>query len=214
MAFIGNILGPGRRRFVARRSADDGYTRSPVLAEPEVTLSPDEIVLNLDANNRHQAIERAAVLLAASRNLDAALVFRALWRREQAGSTALGMGIAIPHARVAGITTPAVLFARTEKPIEFRAPDGNPVFMLYVMLVPADGQAEEHLRRLAMVAQTFSDPVLRESLAGLSEPSAIQRAFADAESRMAAAQATAARDRTETVAKSPPDKQRGAARLT
>jgi len=81
---------PGRRRFPARRGADDGYTRSPVLTEPEVTLSPDEIVLNLDANNRQQAIERAATLLAAARNLDAALVFRALWRREQAGSTVAG----------------------------------------------------------------------------------------------------------------------------
>jgi mannitol/fructose-specific phosphotransferase system IIA component (Ntr-type) len=81
-----------------------------VLTESEVTLCPDEIVLNLDASSRQQAIERAATLLAAARHLDPALVFRALWRREQAGSTALGKGIAIPHARVAGITAPAVLF--------------------------------------------------------------------------------------------------------
>ena len=213
MAFLGNILGPGRRRPIARRAADDGYTCSPVLTESEVTLSPDEIVLNLDANNRQQAIERVANLLAAARNLDAALVFRALWRREQAGSTALGKGIAIPHARVAGITTPAVLFARTGKPIEFRAPDGNPVFMLYVMLVPADGQAEDHLRRLAMVAQTFSDSALRKSLASLSDPSAIQRAFADAESRMSIAKATQFHGKTDAIVISPPDKQRGAARL-
>jgi hypothetical protein len=76
------------------------------------------------------------------------------------------------------------------------------------MLVPADGQAEEHLRRLAMVAQTFSDPVLRESLASLSEPSAIRRAFADAETRVAAAQAAPTRGKTQNT-----DKQRSLAGL-
>ena len=155
-----------------------------MLSEPEVNICPDEIVFDLDANNRQQAIERAATLLAAARKLDPALIFRALWRREQAGSTALGKGVAIPHARVAGITTPAVLFARTARPIEFRAPDGKPVSILYVMLVPSDGSTEEHLRRLAMVAQAFSDPALRDSLATLVEPSSIRQAFVEADSRI------------------------------
>ena len=96
----------------------------------------------------------------------------------------LGNGIAIPHARIGGIDSPVVLFARTAKPIEFRASDRQPVHILYVMLVPSDGSTDEHLRRLAMVAQAFSDPALRNNLATLAEASSIRQAFLDADSRI------------------------------
>ena len=147
-------------------------------------LCPDEIAIGLDASDRRQAIARAATLLAQATRLNEAPIFRALWRREQVGSTALGNGIAIPHARIDGIARPLDLFAHTARPIEFRAPDRQPVSLLYVMLVPADGSTDAHLQRLALVAQAFSDAAFRTELAALTEPSAIRRAFAEAENRL------------------------------
>jgi len=144
-----------------------------------MSLSPDEIALELDAPDRRQAIARAATLLARARGLSEGPVFRALWRRELAGSTALGHGIAIPHARIEGITTPIALFAHMAKPIDFHAPDREPVSLLYVMLVPADGSTDDHLERLALVSQAFSDPAFRAELLALAEPSTIRRLFAN-----------------------------------
>jgi len=158
-----------------------------------MSLCPDEIAVALDASDRRDAIARVAALLAESTGRSEAPIFRALWRREQVGSTALGNGIAIPHARIDGIARPRSLFARTSKPIDFHAPDRRPVFLLYVMLVPADGATDEHLQRLAMVAQAFSDAALRTDLAALTEPSEIRRAFSETESRIHATQGTRSR---------------------
>jgi PTS system nitrogen regulatory IIA component len=129
------------------------------------TLVPDIVHLGLDALGRKQALEAVAALVARSRDLAAAPVFRALWRREEAGSTALGCGVAIPHARLGVIDRPVKLLVRMKYPIEFDAPDGAPVSLLYVILVPADGSTDEHLQLLALVAQAFSDPALRARLA-------------------------------------------------
>src|SRR5450631_504492 len=74
----------------------------------------------------------------------------------QTGSTALGAGFAIPHARINGIARPLTLFMRTRLPVAFDAPDGKPVSDLLAIMVPADGAKEDHLQLLALVARLFS----------------------------------------------------------
>jgi PTS system nitrogen regulatory IIA component len=139
-------------------------------------LSSEDVALGLTATDAKGACEEIALLAARRPQVDDKLVFRALWRREQSGSTALGHGIAIPHARLPGITDPVLLFVRTKLPIPFGAPDHQPVSHFFVILVPEHAN-EEHLRILATVSEMFSDKAFRDRLEAATEPVAIQRLF-------------------------------------
>jgi PTS system nitrogen regulatory IIA component len=99
-------------------------------------------------------------------------------RREQVGSTGLGYGIAIPHARITGISEPIVLIVRTKSAIEFHAPDRKPVSVLFVILVPEHAH-DEHLKILATVSEMFSNKTFRDRLEATIEPGAIQRLFSE-----------------------------------
>ena len=139
-------------------------------------LSSEDVVLGLTATDAKRMCEEIALLIAGRHQLNDKLVFRALWRREQSGSTAVGHGIAIPHARIPGITAPLVLFVRSQLPIPFRAADHQPVSAFFVILVPEHAN-EEHLRILATVSEMFSDTAFRGQLEAATEPAAIQRLF-------------------------------------
>ena len=145
---------------------------------PAAWLRPQEIVLDVDARSATDVLEAAAAYLGRAHALDAAPILRALSRREQVGSTGLGMGIAIPHARIEGIARPLTLFLRTRDPIEFGAPDGKPVSKFLVIMVPADGATDAHLQLLALVAQAFSDRVFREHLSAATTAVQVDDVFA------------------------------------
>ena len=102
-------------------------------------LQPQQIELDVDVPDVKRALERAAEVICRAHGLDPAPVFRALWRREQIGSTAIGHGVALPHARISGIAKPLMLFMRPKYAIEFGAPDSRLVTRIWVILVPADG---------------------------------------------------------------------------
>ena len=87
----------------------------------------------------------------------------ALSRREQLGSTGLGEGVAIPHARVEGLAQAQIAYLRLKTPIPFDAPDAKPVSDFLVILVPKQA-TEEHLQILADTTQLFSDSKFRERL--------------------------------------------------
>jgi PTS system nitrogen regulatory IIA component len=133
-------------------------------------------VLGLTATDAQRTCEEIALLAARRHQLDDELIFRALWRREQIGSTGIGHGIAIPHARIPGITTPIVLFARTKLPVPFGALDHQPVSSFFMILVPEHAD-DEHLRILAAVSEMFCDREFRIRLEAATESGAIQRLF-------------------------------------
>jgi nitrogen PTS system EIIA component len=139
-------------------------------------LSGNDVVLGLAATDAKRACEEIAILAAHRHKLDDALVFRALWRREQIGSTGIGHGLAIPHARLPGISSPIVLFARPKVPIPFGALDHQPVSAFFMILIPEHAN-EEHLRILAAVSEMFSDRAFRNRLETATEPAAIQTLF-------------------------------------
>ncbi len=159
-------------------------------------VGPQDIALDLDAHDKQEALRAIASLCERSHRLHSAPIFRALWRREQAGSTGLGAGFAIPHARIEGIEHPITLFVRTRTAIAFGAPDGKPVSQLFVILVPAQRNSDEHLELLARVAEMFSDRALRELLAAASTETDARNAFTGwIRSRTAGASEVAAGDR-------------------
>jgi PTS system nitrogen regulatory IIA component len=145
-------------------------------------LSPENVVLGITATDAKGACEEIASLAARRHHLDEELVFRALWRREQIGSTGIGHGIAIPHARIPGITKPVVFFARASVPIPFGALDHQPVSVFFMILVPEDANAE-HLRILATISEMFSERAFRIKLDTAGDPFAIQRIFGQWEPR-------------------------------
>lgn len=128
------------------------------------SLQPDEIILDTELRERRRVLEAAAGAIARKHGLDAAPIFRALWRREQVGSTALGQGVAIPHARIEGIDRPITVFLRPRFAVHFDAPDGKPARCFLVILVPANGDTDEHLGLLALVAEMFADGGVRRRL--------------------------------------------------
>jgi PTS system nitrogen regulatory IIA component len=136
-------------------------------------LRPQSILLEADALDAKRVLQLAANQLASDNALDPAAIFRALWRREQVGSTALGSGVAIPHARIPGSSRPLTLFVRTREAVAFDAPDGKPTSEFLVIMVPADGATDDHLRLLAMVAARFSNRAFRALLDASATPSQV-----------------------------------------
>lgn len=126
-------------------------------------LDPADILLGLDVTTKGQALREIARFVGARHGLSDAAVHAALIEREKIGSTGLGRGVAIPHARVKELARPVAAFVRTQMPIHFDAPDGKPVTDMLVLLVPQQA-TEEHLLLLAAVAGMFCEEKFRKDL--------------------------------------------------
>jgi nitrogen PTS system EIIA component len=126
-------------------------------------FTSDCIALDNPAQNRADAFAAAGELFAKKVGIDASSVIEFLNAREELGSTALGAGVAIPHGRVKGLKQPAAALIRLKDPIEFAAPDGEPVKTLIFLLVP-EKATQQHLEILSSIAQLLSDADIRETL--------------------------------------------------
>jgi len=143
-------------------------------------LTPADVLLDVDAPTKRRALREIARFVAGRHGLIEADVHASLVEREEIGSTGLGFGIAIPHARVTGLSLPVAGFLRTKAPIEFGAPDDKPVSEMLVLLVPLQA-TDEHLHLLAEVAEMVSDRKLRESLRTRVDAAAVHALLAGIE---------------------------------
>ena len=105
-------------------------------------------------------------------------VFDSLFAREKLGSTGLGQGVAIPHGRIAKLRDAIAAFVKTSHPIPFDAPDGQPVNLIFVLLVP-ERATDLHLQILGELAQMFSDPQFRNRLLACEDSAGIYQMFQD-----------------------------------
>lgn len=142
-------------------------------------LQPQLVLVDADPRTVDDALRIAADAIGPAHGIDPALIFDALRRREQAASTALGAGFAIPHARLPGIERPVTAFVRLRRPIAFGATDGLPVSYLLVIVVPRDGADVDHLRMLSLIAELFSQRTFRKRIGAATDTSAAQSAFAE-----------------------------------
>jgi PTS system nitrogen regulatory IIA component len=140
-----------------------GTPRSGGDRTPFVTLTPADVLVALDVRTKDRALQEIARFIASRHGLSESDVHASLVERERVGSTALGFGIAIPHARLKGLLHPVAAFLRTKDPIPFNAPDDRLVSDLFVLLLPED-VADEHLQLLAAIAEMFSDRRFRDDL--------------------------------------------------
>ena len=137
-------------------------------------LPLNHVLLGLDVSSKKRLFEQIGLAFENSRHIPRARVFDSLFDREKLGSTALGYGVAIPHGRIKTIKEPVCAFVRTATPIAFEAPDGQPVSLVFAMLVP-EHATEAHLEILSELAQMFSDPAMREGLASAADAESAHR---------------------------------------
>jgi len=139
-------------------------------------LSPTNVVVDLEASSKKRAFEQAGLLFENHQGLARSVVYDSLFAREKLGSTGLGQGIAIPHGRIKGLRDAVGAFIRLAQPVQFEAPDGKPVGMLFVLLVP-EAATEYHLRLLSELAQMFSDRAFRDALLQATDASEAHTLF-------------------------------------
>ena len=147
-----------------------------LLAPERVVVGPPEVT------SRKRALETLSNLLAAAREpLSQRLVFDQLCARERLGSTGLGFGVALPHARVPGLGEACGAFIRTNEGIEFDAPDGDRVDLMFGLVVPQECTGD-HIEVLATLARLLSVDALRRSLRRARNPEETFALLADGES--------------------------------
>jgi PTS system nitrogen regulatory IIA component len=134
-------------------------------------LALPNVVLDLEVASKKRVFEQVGLLFENSSQIARSRVYDSLFAREKLGSTGLGQGVAIPHGRIKGLKDALGAVVRMKQPIPFDAPDGQPVSLIFVLLVP-DRATDAHLQILSELAQMFSDRMFRERL--LAAPTAAE----------------------------------------
>lgn len=140
-----------------------GARKAPELKTLASYLYPENICLDVAVSNKLELFDAIGRHMEREHALHREWVARSLSRREQVGSTGLGKGVAVPHARLTELKRMQIAYMRLKSPIPFDAPDGHPVMDILVLLAPSQAD-DEHLRILADATQLFSDRRFRMSL--------------------------------------------------
>ncbi|MCY2961293.1 MAG: cation:proton antiporter [Planctomycetota bacterium] len=143
--FIQRVLGRPRPRRFAR------------------LLSSKAFVDRIAGPDRRGAVRELSRALATASGLDAGRIEEAVWAREKLGTTGIGDGIAIPHARIAGLAAPLIAFGVAPQGIDFDAADGKHARLVFLILTPAE-QPGAQLEILADISRTLKDPDVRTKL--------------------------------------------------
>ncbi|MEW7979795.1 MAG: PTS transporter subunit EIIA [gamma proteobacterium symbiont of Phacoides pectinatus] len=144
---------------------------------PANFLTPERISCGNEASSKKRVLEEIGKLLASSSaELTQEMVFDKLLKRERLGSTGLGLGIGLPHARMAGVGQACGAFIQLSDGINYDAIDGQPVDLVFGLLVPEQAN-EEHQQLLARLAALFSDPGFCDRIRKARSAEAILRAI-------------------------------------
>jgi len=148
-------------------------------------LSEKGVIAHLKASSKKQALQELAQHAAEISGLDERVIFDALLERERLGTTGVGLGIAIPHAKLAQINRLYALFARLDQPVDFDAVDEQPVDLMFLLLAPESAGAD-HLKALARVSRLLRNQTVCEKLRGADSAEAIYAVLSDTEASQAA----------------------------
>lgn len=117
--------------------------------------------------------------------IDQDAAFAALQQREALGTTGVGDGVALPHARLAGLDRVRGIFIRLETPLEFDATDRRPVDLIFALFAP-EGAGVSHLKALALVSRTLRDSGLRAKLRANDDPAILHTVLTEQQTSAAA----------------------------
>ena len=142
-------------------------------------LSADRVASGVAVTSKKKALEELSKLLAKGTDqLTANDIFNGLTAREKLGSTGLGHGVAIPHGRMAGIANSVGAFVRLKHPVDYDAHDGQPVDLVFGLVVPVPA-TEEHLKHLAAIAEKFSEDEFCKKVRAAKDDAALHALLAD-----------------------------------
>ncbi|MEZ5922953.1 MAG: PTS sugar transporter subunit IIA [Hyphomicrobiaceae bacterium] len=126
-------------------------------------LKPEQVIPSLRAKNKKQLLLELALRASAGTGIGHQQILETLLQRESLGSTGIGKGVAIPHARLSGIDRIFCVFARLEDGIDFDASDREPVDLVFLLLAP-EGAGADHLKALARISRLLREPETIENL--------------------------------------------------
>jgi PTS system nitrogen regulatory IIA component len=135
-------------------------------------IAPEAVIPALKAHAKKQALQELSDRAAFLSRLPAREIFDALLQRERLGSTGIGAGIAIPHAKLARANSIFGIFARLVRPIEFEALDSAPVDLICLLVAPESAGAD-HLKALARMARLLRDPLITAKLRAARDVTAL-----------------------------------------
>ena len=148
-------------------------------------LDFDAIKTALSGGNKRSLLQQLANLGGQRLGSDPAPILASISEREQLGSTGFGQGVAIPHGKIEGLTRIYCLFARLAEPIDYKAIDGKPVDLVFLLLSPPDAGAD-HLKALAALSRVTRHLPTLEKMRGARSRDALAAVLLAADERDAA----------------------------
>jgi len=148
-------------------------------------LDFESIKTALPGGNKRSLLQQLANLAGQRLKRDPAPILASLTEREQLGSTGFGQGVAIPHGKVEGLHQIYCLFARLGEPVDYKAIDGRPVDLVFLLLSPPDAGAE-HLKALAAISRVTRHGATLEKMRGARSRDALAAVLLAADERDAA----------------------------
>jgi PTS system nitrogen regulatory IIA component len=148
-------------------------------------LDFDAIKTGLPGGNKRSLLQQLAHLAGQRLGVDSTAVLASLTEREALGSTGFGQGVAIPHGKIEGLAKIYGLFARVGEPVDYKAIDGHPVDLVFLLLSPPDSGAE-HLKALAAISRVTRNGATLEKMRGARSRDALAAVLIGADERDAA----------------------------
>ncbi len=141
-------------------------------------IDPDWVVFSQQAKYKKQLLEEVAEFASKKTGIPVPDVFQTLTERERLGSTGFGSGVAIPHGKLKKLEHVFLGLMVLNEPVEYDAPDGEPVDIVFVLLVPEEGSAD-HLKLLACVARVSRNPDMLQRIRASKDPRAIYKIISE-----------------------------------
>ncbi|HSR00540.1 MAG TPA: PTS sugar transporter subunit IIA [Sphingomicrobium sp.] len=148
-------------------------------------LDFDAIKTGLPGGSKKALLQQLANLAGARLELDSGAILSSVTEREQLGSTGFGQGVAIPHGKIEGLKRIYCLFVRLAEPLDYKAIDGRPVDLVFLLLSPPDAGAE-HLKALAAISRVTRHAATLEKMRGARSRDALAAVLLGADERDAA----------------------------
>ena len=148
-------------------------------------LDFDAIKTALPGGNKRSLMQQLASLAGQRLKVEPAPILASINEREQLGSTGFGQGVAIPHGKIEGLGRIYGLFARLGEAVDYKAIDGRPVDLVFLLLSPLDAGAD-HLKALASISRVTRNAATLEKMRGARSRDALAAVLMGADERDAA----------------------------
>lgn len=142
-------------------------------------LEADAVKVFAHVTSKKRLFQDLAEIAQSAYGLSASDTLDALQDRESLGPTGVGHGVALPHARLHGLSRVVGVFVRLERPLEFDAVDRQPVDLVFAIFAPKDSGVE-HLKALALVSRTMRNPEICTKLRANTSPAALHALLTEA----------------------------------